>query len=403
MKILIKAIAILCIVFTSMLSAKEAVHVYSKKINDKYLFYAKNAHIIAVYVKIHFPQLHNLNSTVAFPYKIAIAANTKQQFLFSLTPIQPKAGHSYKIRYKYSLGDPNTARHDEKHLYLFPFAHGTKQLVSQGYNGQFTHKGIHKYSLDFGLKENTPIYAARAGTVIDLKQDSAVGGVSSQYDNQANYIVISHRDGSFGHYAHLRQNGVAVSLKEQVVAGQLIGYSGNTGRSSGPHLHFNVSIPTQDGVMESIPIKFLHHNGMAVSPIEDSFYYAFHPGGETFPVLLGSKLSEEDFQNHRVTVSASNKISFRSEKVDHTFVKYLSNGCNSAVTVTASLVQLSGAVALTHFPRKITVPARTEVFLGLFRKRQGARQVIIRPEISWKLPALKQANSKPSCPPSLKR
>ena len=376
---------LLYLLTASLVFAEEPVEVYSKKEDGKYVFYAKSHNQVPIYLTVDFSRLENLqpDPSITFPYETAIPANQAQKLLFSLTRTQATLSSSYKIRYKYSFGDPNTAKHDDEHVYLFPFAHGTKQLISQGYNGAFTHKGSNKFSIDFALKASTPVYAARAGTVIEIKQDSAVGGISPKYQKLANYVLIIHEDGSFANYAHLQKDGVVVAKGERIKAGQLLGYSGNTGQSSGPHLHFSVGVPTKGEAMRSIPVRFLDHKGRSIEPLEYFFYYAFHPDGEPFQAVLGLELSEQDFQDYRVPVPIRNKISIRNEKIDHTFIKYLSNGCNAKVDVTVKILRLEGVTALTQFPRSITVPARTEVFLGLFRKKPNARRIAIRPEIRW--------------------
>jgi len=93
-------------------------------------------------------------------------------------------------------------------------------------------QGIHGYNaVDYGAPVGTPIRAADGGTVIV----SRVGGWNGGYGN---YIVIDHHDGTQTLYAHLSQN--LVWQGQTVVASQQIAASGNTGRSTGPHLHFEV-------------------------------------------------------------------------------------------------------------------------------------------------------------------
>ena len=88
--------------------------------------------------------------------------------------------------------------------------------------GGVRHKGI-----DFGIPEGTPVYAAQAGTVIASGYE--VGGYGY-------YVIVVHEDGTGCVYAHLRKKGAETGACLQ--QGALVGYSGNTGNSSGPHLHF---------------------------------------------------------------------------------------------------------------------------------------------------------------------
>jgi murein DD-endopeptidase MepM/ murein hydrolase activator NlpD len=125
----------------------------------------------------------------------------------------------------------------DTYTYNLPFEKGTKHRVVQGYGGLFSHKNI--AALDFDMPEGTAVCAAREGIIYGYKDDSDEGGPFSKYKNKANYIIVKHDDGSFGCYWHLKKNGVVV--KNGIVAkGQLIGYSGATGFTLSPHLHFSV-------------------------------------------------------------------------------------------------------------------------------------------------------------------
>lgn len=89
------------------------------------------------------------------------------------------------------------------------------------------HKGI-----DFAAPRGTPIYAAGDGTIVKLGRFSSYG----------NYIKIRHRTGLETAYAHM--NGYKAGLKagSRVKQGQVIGYVGTTGRSTGPHLHYELLV-----------------------------------------------------------------------------------------------------------------------------------------------------------------
>jgi len=93
-------------------------------------------------------------------------------------------------------------------------------------------QGVHgNNGVDIGAPSGTPIYASASGTIIVAKSG---GGYNGGYGN---YIVISHDNGTQTLYAHM--SGLAVS-GGAVAKGDLIGYVGNTGRSTGNHLHFEV-------------------------------------------------------------------------------------------------------------------------------------------------------------------
>lgn len=115
----------------------------------------------------------------------------------------------------------------------------TPAKVSVG-SGYFSHpvpgavrtQGIHGYNgVDFGASVGTPVYAAADGVVIVSKS----GGWNGGYGN---YVVVSHANGTQTLYAHL--NTVSVSQGAQVAKGAAIGTVGNTGKSTGPHLHLEV-------------------------------------------------------------------------------------------------------------------------------------------------------------------
>lgn len=86
----------------------------------------------------------------------------------------------------------------------------------------------HHTGIDFPVATGTPVHAAADGTVVTVSS-------SGSYGNQ---IVIRHGSKLYTQYAHLSQ--VSVSRGDTVTAGQEIGLSGNTGNSTGPHLHFEV-------------------------------------------------------------------------------------------------------------------------------------------------------------------
>lgn len=178
------------------------------------------------------------------------------------------------FRFAYELGDPFLEPEDVE--YWLPLAPGQVVRVTQGYKTRFSHKGKNAYSIDFALAIGTPVYAARDGVVVLVKDNSRWGGNRKAYRGLANYIVIYHNDGTFAHYVHLKYKGSVVKPGDRVLAGQLIGYSGNTGWTKGPHLHFMV---TRTGYMDrfSIPTKFYSSTGPLTNLVAKNFYAVEHP------------------------------------------------------------------------------------------------------------------------------
>lgn len=113
--------------------------------------------------------------------------------------------------------------------FAFPLAYSTGVTSAYGprihpVNGN---QSFH-YGVDFAAGMNTQIYATKSGTV-----SSATYGTANGY-----YVVISHGDGYSSLYAHM--TNYVVSPGDKVKQGQLIGYVGTTGWSTGPHLHFEI-------------------------------------------------------------------------------------------------------------------------------------------------------------------
>lgn len=145
---------------------------------------------------------------------------------------------------------------DTSYIYSLPFATKSKFLLIQAYNSRMSH--TNELSLDFKMKPGSKICAAREGVVIATKEDSDRGGLKSEYMSDGNHIIIRHADGSTAMYWHLRKDGVLVNEGDMVQKGQHIGYSGNTGYSAFPHLHFQV----QDAGGRDIAARFYTKKGV---------------------------------------------------------------------------------------------------------------------------------------------
>ena len=103
------------------------------------------------------------------------------------------------------------------------------------------------YAVDFALPDGTAVYAAREGTVINVRHDSFRGSAPAAMADQANLIEILHDDGTIAVYGHLQWDSIRVRIGQRVALGEYIADSGNTGFSTGPHLHFAVWRNAGDG------------------------------------------------------------------------------------------------------------------------------------------------------------
>ncbi len=102
------------------------------------------------------------------------------------------------------------------------------QLSAGWGNSTGPHAGRRHAGIDFAAKTNEPVFATEAGKVV----------MAEFYFGYGNLVKIRHDDGRYTLYAHL--NKMNVKKGEKVSAGQRIGGIGNTGNSTGPHLHFEV-------------------------------------------------------------------------------------------------------------------------------------------------------------------
>ncbi len=114
----------------------------------------------------------------------------------------------------------NSGLKDTSGYFMRPIIGGVKTQGLHGHNG-----------VDLASSLNTPILAAAAGTVIIAREGGWNGGYGS-------YVVVSHSNGTQTLYAHM--NHTNVEQGQRVEQGQVLGYMGSTGDSSGVHLHFEV-------------------------------------------------------------------------------------------------------------------------------------------------------------------
>jgi len=159
--------------------------------------------------------------------------------------------------------DPQESR------FILPWRAGESFKLTQGNCTFESHSLSEKQhmSFDFRMPIGTPIVAVDDGRVIIVIKHFK-DGIDDGFD-EANLVGIEHDGGLLSWYMHLTFDGSLVQVDDQVSKGDIIAYSGNTGRSAYPHLHFFVQQLTEEchdaesrtadlGLCPQVPVSFLN-------------------------------------------------------------------------------------------------------------------------------------------------
>ncbi|MGZ4991088.1 MAG: peptidoglycan DD-metalloendopeptidase family protein [Methylobacter sp.] len=227
-------------------------------------YYIRNDYAGPVEVEIDFIDQENVQVTPNLPRRFVVGPG-KSDTLFQVSGINEQESWRLELKYRYIIGSP-LAHYNANVSYLPPLAPNAAFQISQAFGGSFSHNDEqNKYAVDIMMPVGMPVYAARSGIVLEAEDDYYNGGSNKAYTSEANNIRILHDDGSMAVYAHLELEKAQVHPGMAVAAGQLIGYSGNTGFSTGPHLHFAVQI-NQGMELVSVPFTFINPQGQAEEP-----------------------------------------------------------------------------------------------------------------------------------------
>ena len=203
-----------------------------------------------VTVTLQFNHLEGVKSRVDLSKPIVVPARS-EQFVDRLSY---QGDGNLEISQQFVIGSPSQINDSELQI---PF-HG-RFRVSQGFEGAYSHHFPgNRYAIDMPMPEGTPVLAAKAGVVLDMKMYFAGHSNDPADRARTNYIRLLHPDGTMTVYVHLRTASARVSIGQSVAAGEMIAESGNTGYSSGPHLHF--AVQRNDG-KRLVAIPF-HFNGV---------------------------------------------------------------------------------------------------------------------------------------------
>lgn len=242
------------------------VSVYYRLTEDGIRLFGRNEFHAPVQIDIDVEELREVELPAPDQaYRFVIPAR-EETYLLGFVPeadaIQPYVAY----KYRYLLGDP-AAVHRPERPYRAPFAAARAHPITQAYPYAMTHGSPEEaYAVDISMPVGTDVYAARGGTVVDVAGSNFRSGLEDGIEGgEANLVRILHDDGTYAIYAHLNWNAIRVRPGDRVERGQYIAESGNTGFSTGPHLHF-VVLRNADMRIESVPVQFEAANGNAITP-----------------------------------------------------------------------------------------------------------------------------------------
>jgi murein DD-endopeptidase MepM/ murein hydrolase activator NlpD len=216
-------------------------------------------------VELSLAEQDNVLTEPRLPARFVLPAQSERALL-GVGAMDERRGFSFRLSMAWTPGPPTPEL--VKGLVIHPpFASPEIYPISQGFNGGKTHTTPDSiYAIDIVMPIGTQILAVRAGKVMDVEEDFKRGGTNrAELADKANHVRILHEDGTMAVYAHLDMASVSVRPGQNIRTGQKIARSGNTGFSSGPHLHFVIQ---QNRGMElvSVPFQFRTATGETATP-----------------------------------------------------------------------------------------------------------------------------------------
>ena len=239
---------------------KPAVNLFQRSEENGIALIAQNTYFAPVQIAFRVRPIEN------------VSPDTKRSGLTTLPPrsetelvVVGKSVDFVDLRFdsdfQFIPGEPG-ALHRPDQPYRLPYALSTAVRVSQAYPIVKTHSDpASQYAIDFAMPIGTDVFAAREGVVIEVASDFFEAGTDYETDGpRANIIRVLHDDGTMALYVHLNWNSIRVVPGQRVRRGEYLADSGNTGFSTGPHLHFVVQ-RNEGGALVAVPLEFVGPSG----------------------------------------------------------------------------------------------------------------------------------------------
>lgn len=150
---------------------------------------------------------------------------------------------------------------DSSQICNLPYPAGESYKITN-LPGDYHHQGLIENAIDFGMQPDSTVLSICAGMVVEVKEDSDIGGCSLGFADDANFVRIQLTSKLRVLYFHLAQNSVQVNVGNKVRIGQELAKVGETGFVCGAHLHIVLERLCNDGrVCDSEPLNFAEFKG----------------------------------------------------------------------------------------------------------------------------------------------
>lgn len=272
-------------------SAQKLVEVkYEADSKGNYKFSCENRGYCSYMVEVSFTELQNLRADFKLPFIGDVRPGPNS--LFTLTKVSPAPPSSFRFTYRYVKGciEPKV---NMSYTYLLPVAPG-KEVQSHEMD-YFLKRYMNDpapqdwYAISIKMKAGDTVYAARRGTVIEVKDDANLKESGYTMASTDNYIEVYHEDCSFARYQVLKDKSIFVKAGQFIEAGDPIGIVGGEKYVTGPHLRFCVYYTIDKDAFTDydkadrrsrlayVPVQFWTKDTGKLKLVNNSKYMSEHP------------------------------------------------------------------------------------------------------------------------------
>lgn len=222
--------------------------VYDIKNADGSVYIVAENHGTMPFTTLIRAKLVNMRSTELLPLRLVVMPNEKTYVLTIFKP-EPTGAYTWHYKVHNMPGIQQGHLPDTSYVYRLPYYLANSAVLPiKATKKEIRLPDNQKHLYKFSLPENTPICAARAGTIVTVKQEAKKSRTAN-----ANAIYVLHSDGGYACYCNIRQHSAIGVIGQQVAVGDTLGYVG--GNKADPYFWFTVHYQP-DTVSTSVPVLF---------------------------------------------------------------------------------------------------------------------------------------------------